>query len=183
MAEPEPMVEDGVLLAAWRERSDETAAAELVRRHTPAVARFLAAAGARDDLEDLVQEAFFRAFRKLDTWRRGASFRTWVMTIGANALKDLRRRGRRRPLLALEDRDAPDARHDPAGEAVAREQGRRLAAAVERLPLMQRQVFLLRAQQDLAYGEIAEALDTSEGAARVHYHHAVRRLKQAMEAE
>jgi RNA polymerase sigma-70 factor (ECF subfamily) len=42
-------------------------------------------------------------------------------------------------------------------------------------------VFLLRAQQELSYQEIAVALGTSEGAARVHYHHAVKRLKQAME--
>ena len=46
------------------------------------------------------------------------------------------------------------------------------------LPRMQREVFLLRAQQGLEYEEIAAALDTSPGAARVHYHHAVRRLKE-----
>jgi RNA polymerase sigma-70 factor (ECF subfamily) len=43
---------------------------------------------------------------------------------------------------------------------------------------MQREVFLLRAQQGLEYMEIAAALDTSPGAARVHYHHAVKRLKE-----
>jgi RNA polymerase sigma-70 factor (ECF subfamily) len=43
---------------------------------------------------------------------------------------------------------------------------------------MQREVFLLRAQQGLEYLEIAVALDTSPGAARVHYHHAVKRLKE-----
>jgi len=43
---------------------------------------------------------------------------------------------------------------------------------------MQREVFLLRAQQGLAYDEIAAALGTTHGAARVHYHHAVKRLKE-----
>ena len=52
---------------------------------------------------------------------------------------------------------------------------------LERLPRMQREVFLLRAQQGLEYTEIAAALDTSAGAARVHYHHAVRRLKEWLE--
>jgi len=46
---------------------------------------------------------------------------------------------------------------------------------------MQREVFLLRAQQGLEYEEIAAALATSPGAARVHYHHAVRRLKEILE--
>ena len=45
---------------------------------------------------------------------------------------------------------------------------------------MQRDVFLLRAQQGMEYDEIAAALDTSVGAARVHYHHAVRRLKELL---
>ena len=57
----------------------------------------------------------------------------------------------------------------------------RLAEGVARLPRMQREVFLLRAQQGLEYEEIAAALGTSAGAARVHYHHAVKRLKEWMQ--
>jgi RNA polymerase sigma-70 factor (ECF subfamily) len=43
---------------------------------------------------------------------------------------------------------------------------------------LQREVFLLRAQQGLDYGEIAQGLGISEGSARVHFHHAVKRLKE-----
>jgi RNA polymerase sigma-70 factor, ECF subfamily len=56
----------------------------------------------------------------------------------------------------------------------------RLAAGLERLPRMQREVFLLRAQQGLEYEEIAAALGTTPGAARVHFHHAVKRLKEQL---
>ncbi len=167
---------EGELIEAWR-RGDEAAAAELVHRHAAAVARFLSAAGAGDDVEDLVQETFYRAFRKIDGFRGGASFRTWVMTIGSNALKDLRRRLRRRPVVALEDREVADP-SDPHQEAVSDELARRLETAIAQLPPMQRDVFLLRAQQGLEYEEIAQALKTSVGAARVHYHHAVQRLKR-----
>jgi RNA polymerase sigma-70 factor (ECF subfamily) len=176
---PDPSPSDEDLVGAWR-RGDEAAAAELVRRHARAVARFLSAAGAGEEVEDLVQETFYRAFRKIDGFRGGASFRTWVMTIGSNALKDLRRRSRRRPMVRLEDHDVPDAA-DPHEEAVGREVALRLAQAVSRLPPMQRDVFLLRAQQGLEYEEIARALGTSVGAARVHYHHAVQRLKRVVE--
>lgn len=176
-ARPEPG--DAELIAGWR-AGDEAAAAELVRRHARAVARFLGAAGAGDDVEDLVQEAFFRAFRSLDRFRGGASFRTWVTSIAGNALTDLRRRRGRRPVLALEDRDVPDEGADPHAMLVARDLEARVQAEVERLSPMQRDVFLLRAQQGLAYEEIAEALVTTVGAARVHYHHAVKRLKQAL---
>jgi RNA polymerase sigma-70 factor (ECF subfamily) len=178
---PERSEPDAELIAQWR-RGDEAAAAELVRRHATAVAGFLAAAGAAEDVEDLVQEAFFRAFRSLDGFRGGASFRTWVMTIGSNALKDLRRRARRREIVSLEEREVPDVSTDPEEQAISRDTARRIEAEVSRLPRMQRDVFLLRAQQGLEYEEIAAALGTTPGAARVHYHHAVRRLKRVAES-
>jgi len=53
-----------------------------------------------------------------------------------------------------------------------------LAAGLQQLPRLQREVFLIRAQQGLEYEEIAAALATTPGAARVHYHHAVKRLKE-----
>ncbi len=83
--------------------------------------------------------------------------------------------------MALEDPDVPDARDDPHDATVSRDLERLLEEAVQRLPEMQRDVFLLRAQQGMGYDEIADALETSVGAARVHYHHAVKRLKQALE--
>ena len=171
---------DAELIARWR-AGDEAAASALVHRHARAVARFLAAAGAGEETEDLVQEAFFRAFRKIDTFRGDASFRAWVMTIGSNALKDLRRKHGRRQVLPLDERDMPDERFDPHGETISRDLEQRLAVEIGRLPEMQRDVFLLRAQQGLGYAAIAAALDTSVGAARVHYHHAVKRLKQVLE--
>jgi RNA polymerase sigma-70 factor (ECF subfamily) len=61
---------------------------------------------------------------------------------------------------------------------VATEAEQRLADGLKELTHMQREVFLLRAQDGLSYEEIAAALKTSSGAARVHYHHAVKRLKE-----
>src|SRR3989449_5455880 len=83
---------DAVLIAAWQ-GGDEQAAAELVRRHARALARFLAAAGAPEaDLDDLVQETFIRAFRAVGRFRGQCQFRTWVLTIGGNVLKGAARR-------------------------------------------------------------------------------------------
>jgi len=86
---------DAALIAAWH-GGDEPAAAELVRRHARALARFLAGAGAlAADVDDLVQETFIRAFRALARFRGQCQFRTWLMTIGGNVLKDAHRRARR----------------------------------------------------------------------------------------
>jgi len=173
--------DDASLVAGWR-RGDEAAAAELMRRHARALAAFLSAAGGRfeEELEDLVQEAFFRAFRRIAQFDGRSSFRTWLFTIGRNALRDAARRGKRREIVPLGE-DLVAGGGDPHQWAEAGETEGRIRTALERLPRMQREVFVLRAQQGMEYGEIAVALETSEGAARVHYHHAVKRLKKSLE--
>ena len=103
------------------------------------------------------------------------------MAIGSNALKDVRRRAKRRPVVPLEDQDVADERFDPHGDVVGRDLEQRVQSCIEQLPTMQRDVFLLRAQQGLEYEDIASALDTTVGAARVHYHHAVKRIRQQLE--
>ena len=182
MAQPQSVaapVSDAALIAAWQ-GGDERAAAELVRRHARALARFLAGAGAPEaDLDDLVQDTFVRAFRSIARFRGDCQFRTWLLTIGGNVLKDAGRRAARAKVIPLAE-DVASAAGDPHAEAEAGEAADRLRAELGRLPRMQREVFLLRAQQGLDYGEIAAALGTTEGAARVHYHHAQRRLKESL---
>lgn len=171
---------DDELIAAYR-AGDESAATELVSRHADPVARYLYARGAAAaDVDDLVQEAFFRAFRALDSWRGDASFRSWLFRIASNYQKDEFRRRRNRQLLPIDDHDAVDAA-DPAGDLDADELASRLRRELDRLPRLQREVFLLRSQQGLGYDEICQVLDTTPGAARVHYHHAVKRLKELVE--
>ena len=177
---------DSSLIEAWGD-GDERAATELVRRHAAPLARFLSAAGARagagagEDVEDLVQETFLRAFRRIETFRGVSSFRTWLMTIGSNLLKDSWRRRSRRPEVSLEERDIVDEAGDPQDKVVAGDIAARIGAFVQTLPRMQRDVFLLRAQQGVEYQEIASALGTTAGAARVHYHHAIKRLKALLD--
>ena len=170
---------DADLVDAYR-AGDERAATELVTRHAVPVGRFLSAAGAETgDLDDLVQETFIRAFRALGGWRGEAAFRSWLMAIASNLLKDQFRRARGRRMVPLEDSDLP-AHDDPAATLDATEAERRLEQGLGTLPRLQREVFLLRAQQGMDYQEIADSLATTPGAARVHYHHAVKRLKELM---
>jgi len=92
-------------------------------------------------------------------------------------LKDFGRRAARRKVVPL-DEGVRDRAGDPHDHAEASETEEMLSAGLQRLPRLQREVFLLRAQQGLEYDEIAAALGTTPGAARVHYHHAMRRLKE-----
>ena len=67
---------------------------------------------------------------------------------------------------------------DPHADLAAAEAEERLRAGLVMLPRLQREVFLLRVQEGSDYEQIATALGTTPGAARVHYHHAVKRLKE-----
>lgn len=168
---------DEELVADYRAGA-EPAAEELVRRLASPLGRFLYSAGAdQSDVDDLVQESLFRAFRALDGWRAESSFRTWLFRIGTNLARDAHRRRKGREWVPIEDHDVADP-SDPEGEVGADELEERLMAELEKLPRLQREVFLLRAQQGLEYSEISQTLGTTPGSARVHYHHAVKRLKE-----
>ncbi len=175
----ESPVQDQTLVAAYQ-AGDERAATELVCRHAAALARYLYGAGApQGDVDDLVQETFFRAFRALASWRGDASFKAWLFRIAGNLHKDMFRRQKGRTMVSIEDHDVADG-SDPAGEVAAGEAEDRLREGVRRLPRLQREVFLMRVQQGLDYQDISVALGTTPGAARVHYHHAVKRLRESV---
>jgi RNA polymerase sigma-70 factor, ECF subfamily len=168
---------DEALVSAYG-RGEEPAAAELVRRHVAALGQFLYSSGAnRDEVEDLVQETLFRAFRRLASWQGRGSFRSWILSIGSNLLRDQFRRRKGRVILSIDQREIPD-RADPHADLAARDTEERLRQGIAALPRLQREVFLLRAQQGTEYAEIAATLGTTPGAARVHYHNAVKRLKE-----
>src|SRR6266566_2192278 len=86
---------DKELIARWKS-GDERAATELVERHAPALARFAISSGERNDVDELVQDTFVRAFGSLDGFRGDSSFRTWLFTIERRLLLDRRRSERRR---------------------------------------------------------------------------------------
>ena len=70
---------------------DRDAYAELVRRHAPVAIRTAALLGAGGDAEDVVQEAFVKAYAALDRFRPGAPFRPWLLRIVANETRNLHR--------------------------------------------------------------------------------------------
>jgi RNA polymerase sigma-70 factor (ECF subfamily) len=171
---------DHELIARWK-AGDEQAATELVERHAAALARFAVSSGERSDVDELVQDTFVRAFAALDSFRGESSFRTWLFTIERRLLIDRRRtEKRRRDRTEIQEDDAA-TEYDALDSVVADETQQRLQRAVERLSPTQREVFALRVGEGLSYKEIADAVGTTEGAARVHYHNAMRAVKEFLD--
>ncbi len=172
--------EDLTLIARWK-AGDQVAATKLVERHSAALARFAVSSGARSDVEELVQDTFVRAFNSLDGFRGDSSFRTWLFTIERRLLLDrMRADRRRRDRVEIQEGDAI-TEFDALDALVADEMAGKLQRAIGRLSPTQRQVFTLRVAEGMSYKDIAEAVGTTEGAARVHYHNAMRSVKEFLE--
>lgn len=168
------------LIARWRD-GDERAATILVERHANAVARYAASLGERDGVDEVVQDTFVRAFGSLDTFRGDSSLRTWLFTIARRLVLDRRRNARRsREVGELGEGDA-STEYDALDGLIAREAQARMAGALARLTPTQREVFALRVNDGLSYKEIATVVGTTEGAARVHYHNALRTVKEGLD--
>ncbi len=168
---------DSELVAAWQ-GGDELAASALVGRHASALARFIESRGFEAaDRDDILQDVFFRAFRGIGGWRQEGNFRGWLFRIAVNAVRDRYRSAGGRVVVPLDEEELVD-KADPAAEFAASELLDRVKGGLRVLSPMQREVFLLRAEQGLEYAEIAVLVGSTAGAARVHYHHAVRRLRE-----
>jgi RNA polymerase sigma-70 factor, ECF subfamily len=130
-----------------------------------------------DSAADLTQRTFIRVLEKLNDLREVSIFRSWLYRIGVNlALNHLRDHARfvdEEALASEEPAMAPEA----VSQMEAAEEAEALRQAVTELPTKQRMTLELRIYEQLSFKEIAEALDTTEGAAKVNFHYAVRRLR------
>jgi len=173
---------DVELIERWK-AGDSRAATTLVGRHSQALARFAASSGEREGIEELVQDTLVRAFASLDSFRGDSSLRTWLFTIERRLMLDRRRAERRdRETVLIEDTDHV-SEYGALDALIAEETQEKVRKSLDELSPTQREVFTLRVQQGLSYKEIAEVVDSTEGAARVHYHNAVRTVKEFLEDE
>jgi RNA polymerase sigma-70 factor (ECF subfamily) len=156
---------------------------DLIRPHERSVyAMALSLLHNEADAEDVAQEAFLKAFRNLGKFRGESKFSTWLISI---TLNEARGRLRSKKNVKLESLDEPregegivtpallrDWREIPS-EALERQEIRQmLQQAITDLPLIYREVFLLRDVEDLSVNQSAEALGISIASVKVRLHRA-----------
>jgi RNA polymerase sigma-70 factor, ECF subfamily len=126
------------------------------------------------DADDLAQEAFIRAYRKLRLYRPQYSFRTWVMTICANLAKNRFRSSARRRHAENEHLEMGNAAADRAAD----DRKAVVEAALQALPEPYRVPLVLRHVEGLSYEEIARVMSIGLSAAKMR----VARGREALEA-
>jgi RNA polymerase sigma-70 factor (ECF subfamily) len=134
-----------------------------------------------DGAEDVAQETFLKAFRGLGGFRGDAAFKTWLLTIAANEAKGVLRKVGRRKELGLDTIGPVPSSEGSADENMERaEDVHRVRELLEELPEKQKQAVTLRIFEELSFREIGALIGSSEGAARVNYHHGIRRLREML---
>ena len=171
---------DLALIARWKE-GDQRAAAEIVQRHAQALARFAASSGEREEIDELVQDTFVRAFNSLDSFRADSTLRTWLFTILRRLVLDRKRSEKRKRNQVELDEGHAVQEYDALDALVADETELQVKKAIKRLSPLQKEVFVLRVTEGMAYGEIATLVGSTEGACRVHYHNAMRSVKEFLD--
>ncbi len=151
-------------------------------------ATLLGMLGNRHDAEDVTQETFLTAFRKLDQFERRSSFYTWLHRIAFNAAIDLQRRKKRTKSRfvsgeGIENAEPGDPQADsPASIVMAKETVTQVQSALGRLDSERRNIIVLRDLQGLDYVEIASILDIPVGTVRSRLHRARIELREIMNA-
>lgn len=173
-------------------RHDPEALSRLVELYSPRVFGLLHRLTAdRDAAEDLLQETFLRVVRTIGRYEHVGKFEPWLFRIAANLARDRgRQRGRRAAPQALDAAacaggraaTAPDTAggEDPRQRLVRDEARERLAAGLERLSDVEREIVLLRYFSELPFREIAELLGIPLGTALARAHRALKHLRTAL---
>jgi RNA polymerase sigma-70 factor, ECF subfamily len=174
---------DDRALAASARAGDVEAFTELVRRHGPGLYRYARRMTRDTDaVNDIVQETFVAAWRRIAEFRGDSGVRTWLFTICARKVVDSHRVKRAIPiddrLIEPVSRDAGSNPFAVASNAAFLDA---MEVALAELPARQRAVWVLREVEQLTFPQIGTILEMSADGARGHHHRARATLQQRLQ--
>jgi RNA polymerase sigma-70 factor (ECF subfamily) len=172
-------VADRALVDAARAGSGDAFGVLVDRYREPVVRLAYRLTHDADEAKDIAQDAFLRAYRRLDEFHPDRPFARWLFVIARNASLDAIRRRRRAANYPTTD-DVVPAELGPEESAVRNDEASRVHAALEALPPKYRDVLELYYLNGLRYREIAVALDIPIGTVKTYISRAKRRLREEL---
>ena len=169
---------------------DSDAFRVLVEQHSRSIFRLaFRMTGNEQDAEDVVQETFLRAYRRLADYEARASFSTWLYRIASNYALDLirmrKRHEEKRERGSSENHDVlqsiPEASPGPDRIVYGSQVKDRVNAALDELSVQERTAFVLRHFEGLSIDEIGRALGTGTNATKHSIFRAVQKLRRSLE--
>jgi RNA polymerase sigma factor (sigma-70 family) len=136
-----------------------------------------------DDADDITQEVFIKVHKSIENFREDSQLFTWIYRIATNECLNFLNKKRRRFFLPIEDINPQlSAKIDSSDTISGDEIQKKLQKALLHLPDKQRLVFNMRYFDDLSYENISEITNTSVGALKASYHHAVKKIEDYLTA-
>lgn len=134
-----------------------------------------------DDSDDILQNTFIKAWNHIDGFREESGIYTWLYRIATNEAISFLNQQKKRSLLPMEDMNEyliKNLESDPyfSGDEIQMQ----LQKAIAALPEKQRIVFNMKYFDEIKYQDMAEILETSVGALKASYHHAVKKIEEYM---
>lgn len=172
--------DDNLLLASFRdEDTREAAFTALVRKYQEKlywhIRRLVVS---HDDSNDILQHVFIKMWNNLADFRGESGLYTWLYRIATNeTLSWLAKEKRRRSIPLDADEGMLEEKLEAQSGFDANKLEWKLQQAIQSLPEKQRIVFSLRYYDEMPYEQMAEVLDTSAGALKASYHHAVKKVE------
>jgi RNA polymerase sigma-70 factor (ECF subfamily) len=163
-------------------RGDTSGLAGLVARHEQRLLRYLLRfLGDSTVAEDVFQQTWVRVAERVGRYDPGRPFAPWLLAVARNLACDHLRRHQPESLDETAEPAAPPAAGgDPLAQAVARQRGARLAAAVAALGPLDREVISLRFEEELALPELAGTLGVPVTTAKARLYRALTRLRERL---
>ena len=157
---------------------------QLYQEHVDFVWRSLARLGVPERaLADVAQEVFIVVHRRLPTFERRCSVKTWVFAIAHRVVIDWARRARRKPITTLEHEVVDVSRSGPYEQTEKRQAVARLYRLLETLSPEKRAVFVLAELEQMTLAEIAEAVAANPHTVASRLKAARREFEQALRRE
>jgi RNA polymerase sigma-70 factor (ECF subfamily) len=159
---------------------DELALAELIHRFSPGLRLYLAKVAGQAAADDLLQDTWFDVYRKINSLQNPSAFTAWLYRIARD--KAYRHLRRKREVIVPVDANVID--ESPAQEETfTPEEAQAVRAALDQIPLEQREVLVLRFIENMTYEQIAEVIGTPIGTVRSRIFHAKRALRAKLQNE
>lgn len=132
-----------------------------------------------DDANDVLQNMFIKVWNALDNFREDSQLYTWLYRIATNESLTFLQQQKRRSAVSLNDVESGLSNKVKADTGFdANKLEWKLQLAIQQLPEKQRAVFNLRYYDEMPYEEMSRVLETSEGALKASYHHAVKKIEE-----
>jgi RNA polymerase sigma factor (sigma-70 family) len=131
-----------------------------------------------DDADDLTQEVFIKIYKYIESFREDSQLYTWIYRIATNECLSFLQKKKRRFFLPIADvAQELMGKLDSASHISGDEIQLKLQKAILTLPDKQRVVFNMKYFEDMSYEDISEVTDTSVGALKASFHHAVKKIE------